>query len=123
MEATNNLDLHQRLERAIKLSMGYLENGPLLNDRTRSATSGPNKVTANAVRARFPSIASASVGPYLNTNAGGDSTTGLADEDAGALPPQLVCFLPDAQQERLVRHFIEYISGSYYHINLAPTFS
>ena len=98
--------------------MAVLENGPMLNDRTRGATSGPNKVAADAVRARFPSIAASSIGPYLNTNAADDSTTGLADNDATALPPQLVCFLPDTQQERLVSHFSEYFIGSYYHINL-----
>ena len=74
--------------------MAVLENGPVLNDRTRGATSGPNKVAADAVRARFPSIAASSIGPYLNTNAADDSTTGLADNDATALPPQLVCFYP-----------------------------
>ena len=94
MEKTNDLDLYQRRERAIKLSMAVLENGPMLNGRTRGATSGPNKVAADAVRARFPSIAASSIGPYLNTNAADDSTTGLADNDATALPPQLVCFYP-----------------------------
>ena len=79
----------------------------LANALREVSVSRTTAVGVLGVRLRYLFIASASVGPYLNTNAADDSTTGLADGDEMALPPQPVCFLPDAQQGFLVKHSIE----------------
>ena len=110
----NGLTVSQRLERATILSLAFLENvSGLIPDRARFANSGPKREEADKIRKSYVSIVEASVHPYLMSNPQGNSTSKLTDQDAGLFPPQLIRFLPEPQQKRLVRHFIESLIGSY----------
>jgi len=99
-----------RFEAAMSRQKALLESGPLLTNSQRVALSGPNKDTADAIRAIFQELALAAIYPFLGSDAGRDSTSNLPDTHAIQFPSQLQLFLPEEQRSRLVRTTISLTS-------------
>jgi hypothetical protein len=100
-----------RYEKVLTLSIAILENGPLLNNRQRSASSGKDKNDADEARQIMRPLAEACVGPYfwdVLQDLIGKSPTNISDKWATRLPPQYQTFLPDDQIDRLVRVIIKF---------------
>jgi hypothetical protein len=95
-----------RYEKVLTLSIAILENGPLLNNRQRSASSGKDKNDADEARQIMRPLAEACVRPYFWDGHQAhicEFPTNVSDIWASRLPPQYQTFLPDDQIERLVR--------------------
>ncbi len=95
-----------RYDKVLALSISILENGTMLNNRQRSASSGKDKADADEARQIMRPLAEACVRPYFWDALQAqniESPTNISDTWATRLPPQLRTFLPDDQIERLVR--------------------
>jgi hypothetical protein len=79
-----------------------MENSVLLSDAQRAAQSGPNKISADKIRADFPAMSKVSLNPYFSPK--DDSASDLPDALAIKFPRQLQYFLPEEQQQRLVNN-------------------
>ena len=106
-----------RYEKVLTLSIAILENGPMLNNRQRSASSGKDKTNADEARQIMKPLAEACLRPYFWDALQAlirESPTNLSDKWATRLPPQYQTFLPDDQIERLVRAISKFnINWSY----------
>lgn len=79
------------------------EGSNLLSNAQRSAVSGKLKDEAEKIRKGFVALEEGACNPYLGAAPGEDSTKNLSDELAIRLPSILQEFLPEDQQERLVK--------------------
>jgi len=89
-------------EDAQNRSIAVMENSVLLSNAQRAAQSGPNKVSADKIRAHFTAMSNVSLNPYFAPQ--DDSTSALPDELAQKFPLQLQYFLPEEQRNRLVNY-------------------
>jgi len=95
-----------RYEKVLTLSITILENGPMLNNRRRSASCGKDKTDADEARQIMKPLAEACLRPYFWDELQAlisESPTKISDKWATRLPLQYQTFLPDDQIERLVR--------------------
>jgi hypothetical protein len=100
-----------RYDKLLTLSIAILENGPMLNNRQRSASSGKDKTDADEIRQIMRPLAEACLRPYfwdVLQDLIGESPTNISDKWATRLPPQYQTFLPDDQLDRLVRVIIKF---------------
>jgi len=95
-----------RYDKLLTLRIAILENGPMLNNRQRSASSGKDKTDADEIRQIMRSLAEACLRPYFWDALQAlicKSPTNISDKWAIRLPLQYQTFLPDDQIDRLVR--------------------
>ena len=104
MQSLDEMSGADRQSRVIAQAIATMEAGHFMTNEQRAAHTGPLKVAADTMRAKFLHLAQAAVVPFLGSReeVAGDSCTALDDSLAMRLPYQLKMFLPVDQQTRLV---------------------